>query len=280
MSRERNAPIGVFDSGLGGLTVVRALRALVPNEQIVYLGDTARVPYGTRSPQTVVRYARGCTNVLVERGVKALVVACNTACAVALEVLQGELAIPVIGVIEPGALAALAALTQLGRADARVGVLATRPTVESGAYVRAVQFLRPATVVVQEAAPLLVPLAEEGWLSGEVPALAVRRYLEPLMAGGARVLVLGCTHYPLLRQVIEAEARKLAGSEVLVVDGAAAAASALAATLSAAGTLAEGPGGLRLLVSDLPRSFSAQAERFLGEAVPEPELIDVPVASA
>jgi glutamate racemase len=196
-----DAPLGVFDSGLGGLTVVRALRAAAPSERIVYLGDTARVPYGTRSPDTVVRYARSCARVLTARGVKALVVACNTVSAVALEMLRAELDLPVLGVIEPGARAALAAAesTPGGEGDAhRIGVLGTPGTIASGAYPRAVSRLSTRYEVVAQAAPLLVPLVEEGWVEGDVPRLAIRRYVEPLVRARVRVIVLGCTHYPAL----------------------------------------------------------------------------------
>src|SRR5262245_33991208 len=184
-----DAPLGVFDSGLGGLTVVRALLSALPSERIIYLGDTARVPYGTRSAETVVRYARGCARLLTDRGVKALVVACNTVSAVALDILRAELDLPVIGVVEPGARAAVDALDALDRPGdvaAKIGVLGTMGTVASGAYPRAVGQISTRLEVVANAAPLLVPLVEEGWLEGEVPRLAVRRYVEPLILAGAR----------------------------------------------------------------------------------------------
>jgi glutamate racemase len=171
----RDAPLGVFDSGLGGLTVVHALRQRCPQEDIVYLGDTARVPYGTRSPETVVRYALGCARVLIGRGVKAIVVACNTVSAVALDMLRVELDLPVLGVILPGARAGVAAA-----GGGAVGVLGTTGTIASGAYPRAVASLSTRAEVVGQAAPLLVSLAEEGWTEGEVPHLVARRYLEPL----------------------------------------------------------------------------------------------------
>ena len=165
----------------------------LPAESIVYLGDTARVPYGTRSKDTVVKYALGCSKMLIERGVKAIVVACNTVSAVALDMLRVELDLPVLGVIEPGARAAA-----LAAGGDVIGVLGTAGTIASGAYPRAVAAVSTRAEVIGQAAPLLVPLVEEGWLEGEVPRLAVRRYLEPVLARGASVLVLGCTHYPLL----------------------------------------------------------------------------------
>jgi glutamate racemase len=272
-------PIGVFDSGLGGLTVVRALRDQLPNESILYLGDTARIPYGTRSPSTVVRYARGCARVLTERGIKLLVVACNTASAVALEVLQQELDVPVIGVVGPGARAAVEASLRLdatlGR-PGKVGVLGTLSTVASGAYPRAVRALSSRVEVCAQAAPLLVPLVEEGWLEGSVPELAAERYLRALAEQDARVLVLGCTHYRLLKSTIQAVALRLLGANVVVVDGAEATACDVQELLLARSLGApKGPGSLRLLVTDLPESFQTSATRFLGHSVDQAELVDI-----
>jgi glutamate racemase len=268
----RNAPLGVFDSGLGGLTVARALRERLPRESIVYLGDTARVPYGTRSADTVVKYALGCARVLIDRGVKAIVVACNTVSAVALDVLRVELDLPVLGVIEPGARAAVDASE-----GNIIGVLGTAGTIASGAYPHAVAAISTRAEVVGQAAPLLVPLVEEGWLDGEVPRLAVRRYLEPLLARGAKVIVLGCTHYPLLQHVIEREAAAIAGHPVRVVDSAHATAEAVASFLATREAAAERgePGTLDLIVTDLPKSFADVARRFLGESVPHVAQIDL-----
>ncbi len=285
-----SAPLGVFDSGLGGLTVVRALLDGVPDERIVYLGDTARVPYGTRSAETVIRYARGCARVLTDRGVKALIVACNTVSAVALELLQAELDMPVVGVVDPGARAAVRAAKFLSEARVaaggaaepppKIGVLGTAGTVNSGAYPRAVHRLSTRFEVVARPAPLLVPLVEEGWLTGEVPRLAVRKYVEPLIQEGAGVLVLGCTHYPLLQPVVEEVAGEIAGRPVPVVDSA-------HATSEVVGELLRGerivPGPpesrpqrrLELLVTDLPGGFQRVADLFLGEHTPEVRQIDL-----
>ncbi len=267
-----DAPLGVFDSGLGGLTVVRALRERCPEEDIVYLGDTARVPYGSRSPETIIRYALGCSRVLTDRGVKAIVVACNTVSAVALDMMRVELDLPVLGVILPGARAAVAATR--GRT---VGVLGTVGTITSGAYPRAITSLSTRTEVIGQAAPLFVPLAEEGWTEGEVPRLVAQRYLEPIIAAGARCLVLGCTHYPLLRAIIEHEAGALAGEPVTVVDSAQATAVEVAAFLREREQRAarERPSTLDLLVTDLPKSFASVAARFLGEQVLHVEQIDL-----
>jgi glutamate racemase len=280
-----DAPLGVFDSGLGGLTVARALRRALPDEAILYLGDTARVPYGTRSGETVLRYARGCARVLIDRGVKGIVVACNTVSAVALDMLRAELDLPVLGVVEPGARAAVDALelaigsSAAGGASAKIGVLGTAGTVASGAYPRAIGRLSTRVEVLAIAAPLLVPLVEEGWLEGEVPRLAVARYVEPLVRAGARVLVLGCTHYPLLAPVITSVARELAGADVTVVDSAVATAEDVA-RFFAEERLERAPAGsprapFEILVTDRPASFREVAGRFLGFDVSEVTQIDL-----
>jgi glutamate racemase len=274
-----DAPLGVFDSGLGGLTVAAALRRALPRERIVYLGDTARVPYGSRSAQTVVRYARGCARLLLERGVKALVIACNTVSAVAVDILRAELDLPVLGVVEPGARAALGALT-LAKQNGPIGVLCTVGTVASGAYPRAVSQLSTRVDVVAQAAPLLVPLVEEGWLTGEVPRLAVRRYLEPLVAAKVSVIVLGCTHYPLLKQTIAEVAAELSGRAIPVVDSAEATAAAVQAWIAdekvePAVTQPEPGKELELLVTDLPKSFASMAEQMLGAGAPDVTQVDL-----
>ncbi|MBK7401164.1 MAG: glutamate racemase [Myxococcales bacterium] len=263
-------PLGVFDSGLGGLTVVREITAALPHERVLYLGDTARVPYGARSPETVVRYAQACARALVQRGIKALVVACNTVSAVALDVLRVDLDLPVLGVIEPGARAAVAASRSL-----RIGVLGTAGTVASGAYPRAVLSISTRAEVTAHAAPLLVPLVEEGWIEGEVPHLAVRRYLEPLARARVDTVVLGCTHYPILRPILEQEARAMLG-EVAVVDSAHATAAELSHMLSTRGLLrTRGDGDVELLVTDRPRTFAELTQRFLGGEEREAHVIDL-----
>ncbi len=269
---DRDAPLGVFDSGLGGLTVVRALRERCPQENVVYLGDTARVPYGTRSAETVVRYAIGCSRVLIDRGVKAIIVACNTVSAVALDMLRVELDVPVLGVIVPGARAAVAA-SQGGT----IGVLGTTGTIASGAYPRAVASVSTRTEVLGQAAPLLVSLVEEGWLDGEVPRLAAQRYLRPLVEANASCVVLGCTHFPLLRAVIQEQADALAGRHVAIVDSAIATAEEVASFLAERdlGARRTEPGQLDLFVTDLPKTFSEVAARFLGGPAPRVEQIDL-----
>jgi glutamate racemase len=204
-------PIGVFDSGIGGLTVVSALRQLLPNESIFYLGDTARVPYGGKSAATVQRYSHEIASILLEEKAKTVVVACNTASALALSNLEETLPVTVTGVILPGARAAIAQ-TRTGH----VGVIGTRATIKSGAYERALQALNSDVRVTARACPLLVPLIEEGWLESEITDEIILHYLAPLLSDGVDTIVLGCTHYPLLRNAIA----RLVGDEIGLVDSA------------------------------------------------------------
>jgi glutamate racemase len=262
----------VFDSGLGGLTVVRALHEALPHEDIVYLGDTARVPYGTKGPGTVTRYALSCANHLVARGVKAIVIACNTVSAVAPERLRVELDLPVLGVIEPGARAAAAATKVF-----KVGVLGTAGTIASGAYPRAIATCSTRIETYGQAAPLLVPLAEEGWTDGEVPTLAARRYLEPLARAGVDVVILGCTHYPLLYDVISREAKAMIGEHVTILDSASVVAGEVASFLRERDLLRppHSEGSTRLYVTDVPKSFAETATRFLGARAEGVEQVDI-----
>jgi glutamate racemase len=230
----------------------------------------------------VVRYARGCARVLTARGVKALVIACNTVSAVALDILRAELDLPVIGVIEPGASAAVAAAqreVERLRAPVKIGVLGTQGTIASGAYPRAVARISTRFEVVGRAAPLLVPLAEEGWLDGQVPELAVERYLEPLLGAGAGVVVLGCTHYPLFAGMIRQVAERLAGRPIPVVDSAHATAERVAKHIAEHRIRPAPPSAgderLENLVTDRPASFAEVVSRFLGAAAPEVTQIDL-----
>jgi glutamate racemase len=257
-----NAPIGVFDSGVGGLTVLRALIGSLPAEDFLYLGDTARLPYGTKSPETVARYSVRAAGALVSRGIKMLVVACNTASATALPSLRESFpALPVIGVIEPGAQAACEA-----SASGRIAVLATEGTVKGGAYQRAILAVRPGAHVTQVAAQVFVALAEEGWSEGAAVEAVTERYLAHL---DARVdtVVLGCTHFPLLAGAI---ARQL-GPTRRVVDSAATTARATAAELRSRG-LAVQPGragNVHLMATDSPERFARVGARFLGSSIAE-----------
>jgi glutamate racemase len=281
-SLQPDAPLGVFDSGLGGLTVVHALREQCPNEDIVYLGDNARVPYGTRSPETVIRYALTCARELAKRDVKALVVACNTVSSVAIDRLRAELDLPITGVIVPGARAAAEAA-----GHAPVGVLGTAGTITSGAYTRAVAAISSRTEVVGQPAPLLVALAEEGWLDGDVPRMVVRRYLSAFfgpdrgtgLPRDARVgcVVLGCTHFPLFRSLIEGQLADLGGRGIPVVDSAQQTAHEVSAFLKGRNLAnpQKKPGALNVLVTDMPKSFAEVASRFLGDAINEVRQVDL-----
>jgi glutamate racemase len=256
--------IGIFDSGVGGLTVQRAILAALPGADTLYLGDTARVPYGSKSAATVTQYSLRNAAFLTGQGIDLLVVACNTASAVALPALRAALDVPVLGVVEPGARAAAAA-TRSGR----VGVIGTAGTVASGAYQAALAALRPGVEVLARACPLFVPLAEEGWTdpADEVVRGVAARYLEPLRAERVDTLVLGCTHYPLLKAAIAAA---LPG--VCLVDSAETVAAEVAARFPA---LAGSAGAHRFFVTDAPARFLAVAGRFLGQAVEGAEHVDV-----
>jgi glutamate racemase len=261
--------IGVFDSGVGGLTVAKALMARLPNERLVYLGDTARVPYGTRSAEVVTRYSLNNARFLLQHDLKALMVACNTASAACLPELIRQLPIPVLGVIEPGARAA-AARTRTGR----VGVIGTPGTIRSGAYQRALAALNTDIEVVAQACPLFVPLAEEGWTGADdsVVCEVAERYLGGLRRHEIDVLVLGCTHYPLLSGAIG----KVMGDSVTLVDSAAAAAEEVEALLTRTSLL--NPGTTpehRFFVTDLPERFGDLGMRFLGRPLPHAEQVDI-----
>jgi glutamate racemase len=258
----QDAAIGVFDSGVGGLTVVRSLTERLPKEEIVYLGDTARVPYGSKSAETVARYSRNAARFLVDQGVKMVVIACNTASAFALDSLRAELALPVLGAVEPGARAAVAA-TRTGK----VGVIGTLGTVRSQSYARAIAALDARVQVTAHACPLLVPLAEEGWLDDDVAAAVARRYLTALAAEAPDldVLVLGCTHYPLLRPLLTRVARDTFGHQVTLVDSAQAMAEVAGEELARLGLLRHDgiAGMLRCYVTDDAR-IDEVGHRFLG----------------
>lgn len=251
-----NRPIGVFDSGIGGLTVVSALRQLLPNESIFYLGDTARVPYGGKSAATVQRYSREIAAILLEEQAKTVVVACNTASALALPNLEETLPVTVTGVINPGARSAVAK-TRTGH----VGVIGTRATIGSGAYERALRALRPEVRVTARACPLLVPLIEEGWLESPVTDQIISQYLEPLLADGIDTLVLGCTHYPLLRGAIA----RVAGDQIALVDSAENCALAVRDLLAEnnLGAPQTNRGTLRVALTDPPDAFLRVAREAL-----------------
>ena len=248
--------IGIFDSGIGGLTVVRALLKLLPGENFIYLGDTGRYPYGTKSADVVLRYSFENTEFLVDKGIKLLVVACNTSTAVSLDALQARYDVPVIGVIEPGAQAAARATR-----NRKVGVIATEGTIRSGQYTRALRRVRSDLEIYTRACPLFVPLAEEGWVDNEVAQLAARTYLSSLAQSGIDALILGCTHYPLLRAVI----RDTIGRGVRLIDSGVVTAAAVGEVLGARGLRRSGRGGSgSYFVTDAPERFMKVGARFLG----------------
>ena len=252
----RERPIGVFDSGIGGLTVVSALRELLPNETIFYLGDTARVPYGGKSAATVERYSLEITEMLLEENCKAVVVACNTASALALPRLEEMSPVPVMGVIRPGAEAAVAATT-----NGHIGVIGTRATIKSGAYEQAIQALDREVRVSARACPLFVPLIEEGWLESEITDQVVRQYLTPLVEEGIDTLVLGCTHYPLLREAIG----RFLGQSITLVDSAQNCATAVTRLLDSENLRArlDAKGKLSIALTDPPDAFLDVARKAL-----------------
>ena len=258
------APIGVFDSGLGGLTVAHAIMRQLPAESLIYFGDTARVPYGPKSPDTVRRYSREISAFLIEQGVKAIVVACNTATAHALPTLRDELDVPVIGVVEPGARAAVRA-TRTGH----IGVIGTAGTIRSQAYDRAIRAENPEVRVTTLACPLFVPMVEEGWVNHEATHLIAEEYLAPFVKDPIDTLVLGCTHYPLLKPVIG----EIVGRSVRLIDSAEETALDARRMLAANDlTAADREGAYRFIASDDPQQFLTLGRRFLGSAIERVEV--------
>jgi glutamate racemase len=261
-------PIGVFDSGLGGLTVVKAIRNVLPNESIVYFGDTARVPYGDKSTELIKEYSLQITDFLLERGTKIIIVACNTATALALDTMQDKLDIPIIGVVTPGVNSALN-LTQ----NYRIGVIGTISTISSGVYETELKINNRSVIVTSTPCPLFVPLAEEGWLNAPATKLIAENYLGQINKANVDTLILGCTHYPLLTEVIQ----QVVSSKIKLVDSAQAMASETAKLLMNYGLLNDQnkKGTLKLFVSDLPARFETVASRFLGEKISNVEKIQL-----
>lgn len=256
MSMHPELPIGVFDSGVGGLTVVRALMEHLPREGILYFGDTARVPYGVKSAETITQYATQITDFLVARRVKLLIVACNTMAAVAVDAIRAHSPVPVLDVIEAGAAAAVAQTRRR-----RIGVIGTLATMDSGAYERAIRCLQPDAAIHSRACPLFVPLVEEGWLEHPVTRLTADEYLAPLLAAGIDTLVLGCTHYPLLQPLLQ----DVAGPSVQLVDSAHTTAQRALRLLTDMQLLNPGitPPEHRYFVTDVPQRFQRIGGRFL-----------------
>jgi len=274
---DRNRPIGIFDSGVGGLTVYKALHERLPNERFVYLGDTARVPYGTKSLATVERYAVENSKFLEAHGIKLLVVACNTASALALPAIRKAIKVPVIGVIEPGS----RTVVEIAQ-DKNIGVIATEATVQSHAYAKAIAAMGATGPVIERACPLFVPLAEEGWADTDVARVVARDYLHDFTDTPPVALVLGCTHYPILREVIS----ETVGREVKLIDSGAATARDVESLLESSGLTHEDALGLyqerqlcddldHFYVTDAAERFAKVAERFLGSAPSILEAVEI-----
>jgi len=262
-------PIGIFDSGIGGLTVVKAIQAALPAEQIIYFGDTARVPYGTKSQITIRKYAADDTAILMRYQPKVIIVACNTVSALALDVVEKTCGnIPVIGVLKAGA-----KLAEQVTKNNRIGVIGTHATICSNAYARAIKQLNADIEVISKACPLFVPLAEEGFVNHPVTKLVAEHYLTEIRRQDIDTLVLGCTHYPILRQVIE----ETIGTGVLIIDSAEAVALKTRELLGESGLLNPSHHALvpHLLVSDLPLKFSMLYQLFMGTELPDVELVEV-----
>ena len=257
MKIDRNAPIGVFDSGVGGLTVAREIMRNLPMEKIVYFGDTARVPYGSKSKETVIRYSRQIVRFLQKQSVKAIVIACNTASALALDTLEKEIDIPIIGVVKPGAKVAARETTKK-----RVGVIATEATINSHLYRELIQQIDPEITVVGKPCPLFVPLVEEGWRKDPVTEIVARRYLKEMQDEKVDTLILGCTHYPLLKKMIG----DFVGDSVTLIDPGKLTAIATATALDDLGiSSGRSTGGTtRFFVSDTPDGFAKQERLFMG----------------
>ena len=260
--------IGIFDSGIGGLTVLKEIMATLPRENIIYLGDTARVPYGIRSPETVTRYSFENTQFLLSQEIKMLVVACNTASAVSLGAVKKEYPLPVVGVLEPGARAAVAATK-----TRKVGVIGTEATINSGAYAKEIKRLAPDIEVHSLACPLFVSLAEEGWTDNDVAELVARKYLASFQDTGIDTLVLGCTHYPLLKTVIN----KVIGPGIALIDSATETAKEVADVLEKLKWRGNGIGeGIRkYYVTDTPARFEQIGKRFFGDSMLRAEQVNV-----
>jgi glutamate racemase len=264
----KNRPIGVFDSGIGGLTVLKEIIRELPNESTIYLGDTARVPYGIRSPETVIRYSFENTKFLFSKDIKLLVVACNTASSLSLDAIKNSISIPVIGVIEPGAKAAVRVTR-----NKKIGIIGTEATIKSSSYTKAIEIIDRSIEIFGLACPLFVPLVEEGWTEGNVASLIAKEYLESLKDKDIDTLVLGCTHYPLMKKVIA----EVMGKGIRLIDSAVETSHEIKIILEAINLnreLKNGP--LReFYVTDSPERFIEVGERFLGHKIKHIEKIEV-----
>ncbi len=264
----KSNPVGIFDSGIGGLTVVKKISEFLPNENIVYFGDTARVPYGSKSNQTVIEYSLQNAHFLIKKNVKMIVVACNTASSVALEALRKEFKIPIIGMIEPGSKNALAVTK-----NKNIGVIGTNATVNNRAYSNQLRNIEKKVKVFEKACPLFVPFAEEGWIDHQATKLVAKEYLSELKNYKIDTLILGCTHYPILAQIIQ----KVVGNKVTLIDSGTAASYEVESLLSEMNLKNESTkkGKSEFYVSDVPRKFQEVAERFLGKKITHIERIEL-----
>jgi glutamate racemase len=265
---DRNSPIGIFDSGLGGLTVAREIFQLLPSEDVVYFGDVGRSPYGPRSKEIITQFSRQDTNFLIEQEVKIIVAACNTASSIALEFLQKEYSLQILGVIEPGAVSAVQATR-----NGKIGVIGTMGTIHSNAYAKAIEAIDPKIKVFSMACPLFVPLVEEGYIDKEATFLIAEEYVSPLKTTGVDTLILGCTHYPLLKPVI----RKVLGDKVSLIDSATETSRVVYQHLLKTETLnpKRSEGERKFYVSDVPEQFAQMARHFLGDTVRSVMRIDI-----
>ncbi|HSP86786.1 MAG TPA: glutamate racemase [Ignavibacteriaceae bacterium] len=261
-------PIGVFDSGIGGLTVVKRFLSTLPNEDIIYFGDTARVPYGSKSNSTVIEYSLQDARFLINKKVKAIVVACNTASSIAIEEIRNAFDVPVIGMIGPGSMAAIQ-----NTKNKRVGVIGTRATISNSAYAKRLKLLNPSIEVFEKACPLFVPLAEEGWINHEATYKIAEEYLAELREKDIDTLVLGCTHYPILTKVIQ----KIIGSNVKLIDSGIASSEIVKVELQKNNLLSDKKsiGISEFYVSDIPTKFKEIAELFLGKPVKEVHKVEI-----
>jgi glutamate racemase len=260
-------PIGIFDSGIGGLTVVKQLIRILPHENLVYFGDTARVPYGTKSENLIKQFALEDAAFLEQFGIKFLVIACNSASSVAVELLQSSLTIPVTGVIEPGVQAALQATK-----NRKIGVIGTTATILSNAYHRKIRELDKNAEVIGQPCPILVPLVEEGWLDDEITRLTVRKYMQPLLKQRIDTLILGCTHYPVIRDLIQEET----GSAIRLIDSGEETARIVRDHVDSLGIdrKSKNQGRVEFYVSDIPNKFDEVGTRFLGHPLVNAQRVD------
>lgn len=274
--QNKNLRIGVFDSGIGGLTVLAELKKKLPVGTFYYLGDTARVPYGTRSSETVIRYARSCANFLIQKRIELLVIACNTASSYALDTIKKEVNIPVIGVVEPGAKAVVRKTK-----NKRVGVIGTEGTINSKSYEKVINSMDSSIEVFPKACPLFVPLVEEGWTEGKVPTLIVQEYLTPIINEGIDTLLLACTHYPLLKKTIKETFNNIS---IEIVDSAEETALEVVNLLQSCNIMRKSikicnENRVKYFVTDAPEKFKKIGNRFLKESIDHVEWIDIPINS-